>query len=48
MLLLICDQHHPRGTAEPQPSDMRRTGRTKDLLDETEVRLPHAIVMPPT
>ena len=47
MLLLICDQHHPRGTAEPQPSDMRRTGRTRDLLDETEVRLPHAIVMPP-
>ena len=44
-----CAQHfHPGGTAEPSPSDMRRTGRTKDLLDEIEGRRLDPIVVSPT
>ena len=36
------------GTAEPSPSELRLTGRTRDLLDEIDVRLPDSIVVSPT
>ena len=45
---LICDHHHPRDTLGPSPNDMRRTGRTMDLLDEIDVRLPDPVVVSPT
>ena len=42
---LICYHNHPSGTAEPSPSDMELTGRTKDLLDEIDVDLLDHIVV---
>lgn len=42
---LICYHNHPSGTAEPSPSDMELTGRTKDLLDEIDVELLDHIVV---
>ena len=35
---LVCYHNHPSGTAEPSPSDMSLTSRTKDLLYEIDVR----------
>ena len=42
---LICYHNHPSGTAEPSMSDMDLTSRTKDLLDEIDVRLLDHIVV---
>ena len=42
---LICYHNHPSGTAEPSASDVDLTCRTKDLLDEIEVRLLDHIVV---
>ena len=42
---LICYHNHPSGTAEPSASDMQLTCRTKDLLDEIDVRLLDHIVV---
>ena len=42
---LICYHNHPSGTAEPSPSDMRLTSRTKNLLEEVDVRLLDHIVV---
>ena len=42
---LICYHNHPSGTAEPSPSDMSLTSRTKNLLEEVEVRLLDHIVV---
>ena len=36
---VIFWHNHPSGTAEPSPSDMQLTSRTKDLLEKIDVRL---------
>ena len=45
---LICYHNHPSGVCEPSASDVRLTCRTKDLLDEIDVRLYDHIVISPT
>ena len=42
---LICYHNHPSGTPEPSASDVQLTCRTKDLLDEIDVRLLDHIVV---
>ena len=42
---LICYHNHPSGTACPSASDMQLTCRTKDLLEEIDVRLLDHIVV---
>ena len=42
---LICYHNHPSGSAEPSSSDMSLTGRTRDLLEEIDVRLLDHIVV---
>ena len=42
---LICYHCHPSGSALPSASDVDLTSRTKDLLDEIEVRLLDHIVV---
>ena len=42
---LICYHNHPSGVPEPSHGDMDLTGRTKDLLDEIDVRLLDHIVV---
>ena len=42
---VIFWHNHPSGTVEPSPSDMQLTSRTKDLLEEVDVRLLDHIVV---
>ena len=43
---VIAYHNHPSGVEEPSLSDMSLTSRTKDLLQEIEVRLLDHIVVP--
>ena len=43
---ICCTQHiHPSGVAEPSAKDVQLTDRTKDLLEEIDVRLVDHIVV---
>ena len=42
---LIAYHNHPGGVAEPSPSDVQLTNRTKDLLEEVDVRMLDHIVV---
>ena len=45
---LIMWHNHPSGTAEPSPSDIQLTNRSKHLLEEVDVHLVDHIVVSPT